>query len=104
MLGLLPPARVVAHQLEEDVLEAAVPEPRAELGRRSLPDDATARDDDHTLADRFHLGEDVAREEHGAAAAQTLDQAADLDDLRRVEADRRLVQDQDRRIAAQRLR
>ena len=44
------------------------------------------------------------REEHGALASQLLDDAPHLDDLRRVEPDGRLVQDQDLRLVEQRLR
>src|SRR5207302_2571409 len=49
------------------------------------------------------LGEEVAREDHGAlAGAELADELADLDDTRGIEAVRRLVQKDELRIAEQR--
>jgi hypothetical protein len=46
----------------------------------------------------------VAREQHRPRAAEPAHELADLDHLAGIEADRRLVEDQDRRIAEQCLR
>ena len=78
-------------------------EPARQLGRRSLPDQPSARDDDHALAERLHLRKDVAREEDRAVPAQRPHQLANLHHLGRVEADGRLVEHEDRRVAAERL-
>ena len=47
--------------------------------------------------------EDVARDEHGHLAAQRADEVADAEDLVRVEADGRFVQDDDARFGEQRV-
>ena len=87
---------------EDDALPP--PEPRRELLRGALAHELAARDHDHALAERLDLGEDVAREEDRALAAEPAHQLADLDHLPRIEPDRRLVEDEDRRVAAERLR
>ena len=75
-----------------------------ELAGAALGDQPPARDDDDPLAQRRHLGKDVAREEDGALAAQAGEQLPHLHHLRGVEADGRLVEEEDRRLAEQRLR
>ena len=72
--------------------------------RRAVGHKAAVVDDDHALADRLHLRQDVGGKNDRVALAEALDQVADLDDLLRVEADGRLVQNQDGRVAEQRLR
>ena len=60
-------------------------------------------DDDHAVADLGQLGEDVrADEDRLALPASSLEQLAQLDAGARVEAGRRLVHDQHRRIVHQR--
>ena len=87
---------------DDDAL--ARPEAVRQLGGGPFGDQRAAGQHDHALAERFHLGEDVAREEHRPRAAQAADELADLDHLRGIEPDRRLVEHEDRRIAEQRLR
>jgi len=41
------------------------------------------------------LGQDMRRQQDGALAAERFDKLPDLDDLGRVQPDRRLVQDED---------
>ena len=65
---------------------------------------AAVVDDDHAFADRLHLGQNVRGENDRVAFAEALDQVADLDNLLRVKADGRLVQNEDGRVAEQRLR
>lgn len=60
-------------------------------------------DDDHTIADFLHLGQNVRRQDHGVLFAQLFHQGTDLDDLFRVETNGRFVQDQNRRIVDERL-
>ena len=72
--------------------------------RESVSHEAAVVDDDHALADRLHLRQDVGGKNDRVALAEALDQVADLDDLLRVEADGRLVQNQDGWVAEQRLR
>ena len=70
-----------------------------QVGRRPLRDDVVALvDDEHPVAGHLDLGQDVARYEDRHAAPQAGDQVADDQDLVRVEADRRLVHDDDRRL------
>ncbi len=64
----------------------------------------SAGDDDDLVAQRADLGEDVAAHNDGAVLAEGLHEGSDLDDLERVESDRRLVEDDDARVAQQRLR
>ena len=52
-------------------------------------------DDHDAVAGLGDLGQDVGREDDRVLALERLDQAPDLDDLGRVEADRRLVEDED---------
>ncbi len=65
--------------------------------------DPAPGDDDHPIADRLDLRQDVGRQQDRVAGAQLADQRPDLQDLDRVQARRRLVEDQDRRVVQQRL-
>src|SRR6185369_17813510 len=56
------------------------------------------------LADLRHLGEDVRREDHRPLPAELANERANLDDLARVEADRRLVEHEYGRVVDQCLR
>lgn len=60
--------------------------------------------DDNSVAHRLHLGQDVGGEQHRPGLGKVADQLPDLDNLRRVQPDRRLVQNQNFRVADQRLR
>src|SRR6266404_262650 len=92
---------LLGDRAQEDLLEAAA----AGEGRHVLLEDDAALVDDHDLlADLRHLGEDVRREDRGALAGELTDEGADLDDLPRIEADRRLVEDEDGRVVDEGLR
>ena len=54
--------------------------------------------------DRLDLGQDVRREQHGVLHGEALDELAHVDALQRVEAARRLVEDQDLRVRQERHR
>ncbi len=58
-------------------------------------------DDQHLVADRLDLREDVGADDHGVVLPQVLDQRPHFDDLGRVQAHGRLVQDDDLRVADQ---
>ena len=64
----------------------------------------SAVDDDDAIRDLAHFGKNVRGEKHGVLASEGRDQIADFDALFRVEARRRLVEDQDRRLVHDRLR
>ena len=68
-----------------------------------LGDDLAALDDQQAVAGLADLGEDVAGEQDRVLAAQRADGGAHLDDLHRVEAAGRLVEDQQLRLVHQRL-
>lgn len=69
---------------------------------RSLPDllerivghHMSLMDDDHPLADRFHLGEDMGGEEDGLILSLLTNDLPDLEDLVRVETGGGFVEDQ----------
>ena len=67
-------------------------------------DDLPLVDDEDPVADELDLGKDVRREEDRVVLPQVADQLADLHDLPRVEADRRLVEDEDLRLVDERAR
>src|SRR5262249_22671092 len=69
----------------------------------ALGDDDALVDDHHRATDHRDLGQDVRGQDHRVIASQRLDQLADLADLLRVEPDGRLVQDQHRGVAHDRL-
>ena len=70
----------------------------------ALGDDPALPDQDQVVGDLLHLVEQVGGEEHGAAACGVLpQQAAHPVDAGRVEAVGRLVEDQDARVAEQRV-
>ena len=62
------------------------------------------RQDERLVADGLYLTEDVAGQDDRVDAAQLPDEAAQLDDLRRVEAHGGFVQNDELRTAQQRLR
>src|SRR5438552_12703872 len=94
-------ARLTPDRVDEDLLEA----PAAGHVREQVLDDDPPVVDDHDLvADLRHLGEDVGRQDDRPLPAERLDQAPDLDDLPRVEPDRRLVEHEDGRVVDQCLR
>src|SRR5207247_963038 len=90
------------NRLEKDVLEAQT---LLQEGLHPLLErDSTRREDHHLLADLRHLGENVRREDDRAIAGELTNELADLDDLTRVQADRRLVENEDRGVVNQCLR
>jgi hypothetical protein len=74
-----------------------------EVGRRPLGHDPALVDDEDPVAGHLDLGQDVARDEDGHPPAQARDQVAHDQDLVGIEADRRLVHDDDGRLREDRL-
>ena len=75
----------------------------AQLVEPALVDDAARADDRHAVAELLDLVHEVAREQHrDAALGQRADERAHVAHARRVEAGRRLVQQQQARAADQR--
>src|SRR5438094_2486274 len=72
--------------------------------QRVIRDDLPLRDDQRLLADGGDLGKDVRREHDRVLAGQRLDELAHLDDLRGIEPDGGLVEDEHLGVAEQRLR
>ena len=92
-LQLLEPVVVAGVGFEADVAHAA--ELAKQVGRRVAGlDAALVQDDDHARAGHFDLGEDVRGKQDRVLLAQVLDEVAHLADLVRIEADGRLVEDQ----------
>src|SRR5207249_3905325 len=89
-------------RLKKDVLEAQAL--LQETLHPLLERDSTGREDHDLLVDLRNLGENVRREDDRAIARELADELADLDDLTWIQADRRLVEHQNRRIVNQRLR
>ena len=77
---------------------------RAQRRRRAGRLHPPAVEDDDPARERLHVRQDVRRQQHRALAAQLPDQRVRLADLVRIQADRRLVEDQDRRPGEQRVR
>ncbi len=85
--------------------EPVVPRHAAgEVLRGVAGDDLALVDDEHPAADGLDLGKDVGAQDDRMLLAQGADEIARFDDLLRVEADGRLVQDQDGRRPDQGLR
>ena len=81
----------------------AQPRPPEQLVDGPLPHQLSRADDADAVADLLDLGHQVAREEDGAAAlAEAPDELAHLGHAGRVEAVRRLVEDQQVRVLDQR--
>ena len=74
-----------------------------EILRRRLRDEAALADHGDLRSDGLDVGDDVRREDHDAALADLREQVAETHALLRVEADRRLVDDDELRIAEERL-
>src|SRR5690606_38062958 len=95
---------VVAHgRLDEDLLERTRPGCAKRIDALGVGH-ATAVDDHDVRAGREHFRQDVGRDDDAARAPEFGDQRADSADLVRVEADRRLVEDDDRRFVDDGLR
>ena len=69
----------------------------------SIGDHLALVDDDDALAGLRDLGQDVRAQDDRVIAGELLDQLARFDDLLRVEAGGRLVEDEDVRVVNQRL-
>src|SRR5262249_28311236 len=80
----------------KDLLDQAIDRPLGDDGALVDDDDATAHDRD--------FREDVRRQDHGVLPGERLDERPDLGDLLGIEPDRGLVEDEDFRIAHERLR
>ena len=70
-------------------------QPGGQVVRRVFGHHAALVDDHHALAGLRDLGQDVRAQDDRVIAGQLLDQLAGLDDLLRVEARGRFVEDQD---------
>ena len=79
-------------------------QPRGQAFRRVDRDHAALVDDDDALAGLGDFRKDVGAEDDGVVAGEAADEVAGLDDLLRVEAGRRLVEDQHFRVVDERLR
>ncbi len=75
--------------------EGAVLQARLQVLHGPLRDDAAARDDDDPLADLLDPGDDVGGEEDRPVPPELLDEVPDLAHLVGIEADGRLVEDED---------
>ena len=78
-------------------------EPRGELLERPGGDEAAGGEEPDPVAQRLDLAQDVRREQDGQVALvdEAPEQREQLLDARRVDRDRRLVEDQDRRLLDQ---
>src|SRR5713101_8168448 len=79
------------------------PQPRDEVGRRVDGHDLALVDDPDALAGLRDLREDVGAENDRVIARELLDELTRFDDLLRIEARRRLVQNQHVRVVNERL-
>ena len=88
-------------------LVAATPPCRLSRSAAGVPVRRSPRprsQDDDPARQRLDVGQDVRRQQHRPLARQLADQRVRLADLVRIEADGRLVEDQDRRARQQRVR
>ena len=79
-------------------------QPRRQVVGRVDRDDVALVDDDDALAGLRDLGQNVRAEDDRVIAGELLDQLARFDDLLRVEAGRRLVEDEHVGVVDERLR
>ena len=66
-----------------------------------MPRHLTLVNDDDAVASHLHLGQDVRGKQDGMLLAQLADEFARLPDLGRVQADRRLIQNEHGRFGQQ---
>ena len=78
--------------------------PRYQVLRRVARFELAVADDDDAVRDALHFRQDVRAQDDRVLAAELLDQLAHFRDLLRVQASRRLVEDQHIRVVNQRLR
>ena len=96
-------ARLVAE--DADAVNRPDPQPALDVGDPALGEDLAAVDDRHRRAQLLELGKDVGRDEDRLAQRpQLAQQLAQLDAGPRVEARRRLVEQQHARVVDQRVR
>ncbi|MPM68221.1 hypothetical protein SDC9_115152 [bioreactor metagenome] len=74
-----------------------------EAVRRVVRNDAALVDDDDARTDRLNFRKDVRRNDHSAVMSAVLDELANLDDLRGIKTNRRLIENQYLRAANERL-
>ena len=70
---------------------------------RIFDDDASAIDDQHTLAEHRDLGQNMRAQQYRVLARESADHVPDFDDLFRVETNGRFIQNQHGRISDERL-
>ena len=91
-----------ARSLERELDDMIAAQPGDQLGRRSLGDDLALVDDRHPVAEPLGLVHVVRRQDDRAAAiAQVANHVPELPPRLRVEAGRRLVQEEDLGVAHQ---
>ena len=98
----LPPLGLTAGQFQEDFFQT--PAVRRQLLQTARCRQPAFGQDQHLLADRLHLAQNMTGQDDRVGLPQLPDEFADLDDLRRVQADGRLIEDDEFRAAQQRLR
>ena len=84
----------LASDRQHDLVLLTLAEALREPARLAVGDDAALVDDQHPLAGRFDLGQDVAREDHRALTAEGFDQLSRLAGLPGVQPCGRLVEDE----------
>ena len=95
---------VRARRVDLHVHRLRAAQPRGQVVGRVDRDDAALVDDDDALAGLRDLRQDVRAEDDRVVAGEAADQIARLDDLLRVEAGGRLVEDQHLGVVDDRLR
>jgi hypothetical protein len=75
---------------------AALAHGRCQLAFAALAHELAIVDDEQAVAGLADLGQEVAGNEHGVLAAQAAQEVAHLHDLRRIQAGRRLVENEQR--------
>src|SRR5262245_26038089 len=91
-------------ELEEEGLQVVVGQTLARRERleAAVGEEDALVDDEEPVRDVGHLGDDVAREDDRAPGLQAPQEVPEGDDLERVEAVRRLVEDDDLRVVDER--
>ena len=69
-----------------------------------ISDDMPLMQDNDAVAHRLNLRQNMGGQQHRPGFGKLTDQLADFDNLRRVQSNRRLIQNQQLRVAHQRLR
>ncbi len=84
--------------------EALLAGPLFKVAEQSVPGHLTLVNDNDAVASHLHLGQDVCGKQDGMLLAQFANELARLPDLGRVQADRRLIQNEHGRLGQQSIR